>query len=453
MNVNSESVNKNSLRKEIFITLFTLSIPTIMEEILSTLLQYVDTAMVGHLGETATASVSVTTTITWLVHSIPSAIGVAVLAMISQAIGRRDEKEIKKIAGQTAWLVLIFGIVLTAVCLGLSPFIPIWMGADVSIQKQASLYFFIISIPLLFRVANSVFANAIRATKDTKRPMVINMIANLMNVALNYILIYPCKLGVTGAAIASAISYSFAGIAMFVLFYKNQYLRFEKEDLRPNRKILEKCREIAIPVMCTNVVACFGYVVFASLVTGMGNTVFAAHSIAVTAETIFYIPGYGLRTATSTLVGISLGEKNREKFEMTAKISIFMTICMMCISGVVLYLVSDWLMSLFTISMAVVEKGAAMLRLVAFSEPFFGLLIVMEGIFYGLGRTRYAFVVETVGKWCVRIFFTYLCVNVWGYGLTAVWLCMIADNVTKAVMFVIPMLSSNQRKKLMNIEQ
>ena len=81
-----------------------------------------------------------------------------------------------------------------------------------------------------------------------------------------------------------------------------------------------------------------------------------------------------------------------------------------------------------------------MLRLVALSEPFFGLMVVLEGIFYGLGRTRYAFVVETVGMWCVRILFTFLCVRVWGLGLRAVWYCMIADNVCKAILLLIPFL-------------
>ena len=113
---------------------------------------------------------------------------------------------------------------------------------------------------------------------------------------------------------------------------------------------------------------------------------------------------------------------------------------MMCVSGLILYIGSVPLMRLFSPSAAVVTLGAEMLRLVALSEPFFGLMVVLEGIFYGMGRTRYPFLVETIGMWGLRIFLTFLCVNVWGLGLRAVWCCMIADNVGKALMLAAPFL-------------
>ena len=180
----------------------------------------------------------------------------------------------------------------------------------------------------------------------------------------------------------------------------------------------------------------------------MGTTIFAAHSIAVTAEEIFYIPGYGFRTATSTLVGNSLGGRNRDKFRKVSIISVIVTVAMMCVNGVILYLSAKMLMSFFTPSQAVADLGADMLRLVAFSEPFFGIMIVMEGIFYGLGNTRYAFIVETFSMWGIRILLTFLCVKVWGLDLRAVWLCMIADNVCKAVLFAIPVMTPKGRSKL-----
>src|SRR5699024_9142522 len=114
-------------------------------------------------------------------------------------------------------------------------------------------------------------------------------------------------------------------------------------------------------------------------------------SIAVTAETIFYVPGYGLRTATSALIGTARGEKDDEKIAAVGKLSVLLTLGIMCVSGVILYIGAYPLMSLFTPSTAVVELGGEMLRIVALSEPFFGLMIVLEGIFYGLGRTRNAF--------------------------------------------------------------
>lgn len=425
-------------RKEILRTLIALSIPTLLEEVLSTLLQYVDTAMVGRLGEQATASVSVTTTITWLINSVSFAASVAVLALISKAVGSGDHRLVQKISQQALLLTAVFGIVTGGISVLLSPFIPGWMGAEEAIREQASTYFTIVSLPMIFRSANIILGAAIRGTKDTRTPMFISFGSNLLNAGLNYLLIYPAGLGVTGAAIASAVSYASAGILMFAVYRKKELLHWNWGEFKAEKSLLKECADIGLPVLFTNLASCMGYVVFAGLVSGMGTTIFAAHSIAVTAETIFYIPGYGLRTATSTLVGISLGENDRGKLETVSRLSIALTVGMMFLSGVVLYFVSYPLMRLFTPVEEVAVLGAAMLRMVAFSEPFFGLMIVLEGIFYGMGRTRYAFLAETGSMWGIRILFTFLCVKVWNLDLRAVWFCMIADNVCKALLFTLP---------------
>ncbi len=423
-------------RRTLFRTLVRLSIPTMAEEILTTLLQYVDTAMVGRLGERATASVSVTTTVTWLVGSLLAAVGTAVLALIAQAAGAGDRARAAKLSQQALLLAAGCGILFGGVSMALSPFIPVWMGAEPAIQKQASLYFFIISLPMVFRAANTILGAAIRATQDTKTPMLISMGANCLNAGLNYALIYSWGLGVTGAAIATALSHVVSGSLMLLAYRRTPLLRWNWREFAPDPVLLRQCAKTGLPVLGTSLTSCLGYVVFAGMIAGsMSTTVFAAHSIAVTAETVFYIPGYGLRTASSALVGAALGEGDRKKLRAVSGLSIALTVGMMCLSGVVLYLVARPLMALFSPVEAVVSLGAEMLRLVAFSEPFFGLMIVLEGIFYGMGRTRGPFIIETASMWGVRIFFTFLCVRVWGLGLRAVWWCMVADNVCKALLF------------------
>ena len=439
-------MNKKSILK----TLIFLSVPTVLEQIMATLLQYVDTAMVGQLGENATSAVSITTTITWLVNSIPSAMGVGILSLISRAVGSRDDETIKKLSRQALIFVAVFGTVLGGISVLLSPYIPKWMGAEEIIQKQASTYFLIISLPMIFRVASSLFATALRAVEDTKTPMIINFCGNILNIVFNYIFIYVLSLGVTGAAISTAISYTLTGIVMFTAYRRKEILRYKLSTVRFDRDAVRECCKISFPVLMTSITSCIGYVVFARLVANMGTIVFAAHSIAVSAETVFYISGYGLRTATSTMIGISIGERDRDKFNKISRISIVLTICMMILSGAVLYIVSNPFMNIFTSSSEVSALGAQMLRIVAFSEPFFGIMIVMEGIFYGVGRTKYPFVVETFSMWCIRIAFTALCVNAWQLDLSAVWYCMIADNVAKAILLSLPMLSKRSRNKLFN---
>lgn len=447
------SQKKYSENLTILKTLIGLSIPTILEQLLSTLLQYVDTAMVGQLGEQATASISVTTNITWLVSSIPSALATATLAMIAKAVGAKDRDLVRRISGQLMTAVIVIGVVLSIVSIIMAPLIPGLMDAEEEIHRPATVYFIIISVPLVFRTASTVFGAAIRAAQNTKTPMMINFIANMINVALNAILIYGCHLGVTGAAIGSAISYTAGGVLMYGAYKKNATLsgaesacdRKRDTDIAHtghifsfDKDIIKELLHLSLPVLGTNVVTCLGYVFFAGMVSGMGTTVFAAHSIAVTAETIFYIPGYGLRTATSALVGLSYGEKDAKKLLIVSRLSVALTVVMMLFSGVVLYFTAYPLMRIFTSSSEAAAIGARMLKIVAFTEPFFGLMVVLEGILYGLGRTRYAFFVESGSMWGIRILFTFLCVKIWGLGLVNVWYCMIADNICKALLLAVP---------------
>ena len=391
-------MKNNAVKKEraqLFKMLLLLSLPTIAEQILSTLLQYVDTAMVGNLGEQATASVSITTNVTWLINSVPTAVGTAALVLISKAYGAGDGALVKKLARQASLLAAASGAVLTAVSLALSPFIPVWMGAEQAVCPQASSYFFIISLPLVFRSLSTVMGYALRAVRNTKTPMLISAASNALNIIMNYILIYVLSLGVNGAAIATALSYTASGCLMLAACRKNGDLQWRLRRLRPDRKIVREYVSVGLPVLGTGVTSCLGYVVFASLVSSMGTAVFAAHSIAVTAETIFYVPGYGLRSAASTLVGNARGERNTKRIKDVSRLSVALTLGVMALSGALLYFGAELLMGVFTPSQRVVSLGAQMLRIVAFSEPFFGLMIILEGIFYGLGRTKYALIAES----------------------------------------------------------
>ena len=423
--------------KVALVSLITLSIPTILEEVFATLLQYVDTAMVGRLGEKATAAVSTTTSIGWLINSIPGAIAIAMLAIASKANGAGQDEKLKKLAGQSILYAFVVGVILEILALVLSPFIPIWMGVEEDIVRPASLYFSITSITLIFRTSARVFAAMIRSLKDTRSPMYISVAENILNVILNFVFIYGLGLGVVGAAIASCISFGIGGIAMFLMMLSKKQLRPSFVDLKPDKDIWMEALRIGYPVLGATVVSCMGYIVFAGMVSGMGTIIFAAHSIAVAAEQIVYIPGYGLRAATSTLIGNALGEGNTAKLSATRKMTILMTMVIMLVNGTLLFLFAYPFMQIFTNSTEVVIIGSKMLKLVSFSEIFFGLMIVLEGISYGMGQTKHIFVCESFSMWGVRIVGTFLCVKIFGLGLTAVWICMIADNICKAVLLFI----------------
>jgi len=420
-------------KRQIFKNLIYLAIPAMIEEILNTLLLYVDTAMVGHLGKNATAAVSCTTTVTWLVCCVPYAFSTAFLALIAKECGTKNYDETKRLSGQAFSLSFISGIIMTFICLALSGMIPGLMHAAEDVAPDASAYFFIISLSFVFRSFNRAFGSALRAVKDTKTPMIINVCENILNLILNALFMYVFNMGVRGAAIGSAISYSVFGVAMIIAARRHEILRFSIKDLRIHKDCLKSCVNIGVPAMMTSVASCFGYVVFASMVSGMGTTVFAAHSIAVTAEQMFYIPGYGLRIASSSLVGNALGEGDNSKRKEVEKQSIIFSVLMMAVTGSVLFVCASVLMRLFTPVEDVAALGASMLKIVAFTEPFYGLMIVTEGIFYGSGRTKEVFFIETFSMWGIRILLTFFVTNVWMLGLSEVWYCMILDNLFKAL--------------------
>lgn len=433
-------------RRKVLKDLVILALPVVIEEILATLLSYVDTAMVGRLGEIATASVNLTTSINWLIGSVFGAAGIAVVAIISKGYGAQDWEKVKDTSSHVLWFSLVLGTLIGTLAILLSPYIPIWMGSDIEIHEMASMYFRIISIPMIFRCLSRLCASALRAVKNTKTPMIINLSSNLLNVILNYILIYKVNLGVKGAAIATAISFTVMGGAQLVFMMDNEILKPRFRGFRFNKTIVRETLQIGLPALATSAASCMGHVVFAGLVSSMGTTVFAAHSIALSAESMFYVPGYGFRSASSTLIGISVGEQNEDKFRTVERQSIIITVIMMAFNGAMLFLFARPIMEFFTPSQAVILQGAQVLRLIAISEPLFGLMIATEGIYYGLGQTKYTFIIETIGAWAIRIFFTIICVKVLHTNLFKVWICMFADNSFRALALFFPILMGRDKK-------
>lgn len=426
-------MSEKSAAKELIL----LSLPTVTENIMNTLLQYVDTAMVGRLGQKATAAVSTTTTIGWLAGAMPYAVAIASLYATARENGAGNIPKLKKISAHSFIIALVMGLILTLTCISLSPFIPIWMRSNPNIRTDASNYFTIVSSVLVFRSLSAIMGAQLRGLKDTKTPMLINFGGNVLNMILNTVFIYVLKMGVTGAAMGSAISYVFMGSAMSVACFRREELAFTFAHIKPDKRILKDIFSVGLPSLMTTLVSCLGYVFFAGMVSGMGTEIFAAHSIAVTAEEFFYIPGYGLRTATSSLIGNAIGEKNIKKQRNIEKVSIMLVAGLMLVSGILLFFVAYPLMRIFTNEEPVARLGAQMLRIVAFTEPFFGLTAILEGIFYGMGKAKRIFITESASMWGIRILFTFFVTEVWHLGLKEVWYCMVADNITKAVVLMI----------------
>lgn len=456
----SKRLNNN---KKMIAAICLLAWPSVVDQALQTIVQYAGSAMVGRIGAQASAAVGLTTTVTWLINSPFFAMGIGILAYISSSIGAQEYTKAKTAAVQSIIIMFILGIIVGLAALSAAPFLPKWLGAEPEIQRDASLYFGIICLPMLFRSSSIIFSSVLRAAGDMKTPMVVNLVMNAINIFLNFVLIYSTRtvsigglsfslygagLGVTGAAIAAAISYCVSGTLMFAALYRNKLVSPRGEKISLDKPIMNKCIGIGFPVALERVGICLGYVVFSSLVTKLGTVALAAHSIAITAEQAFYIPGYGMQASAATLVGNAVGEKDEVKLRNVAVTTIWIAVAVMTLTGTLLFLFPDSMMSIFTQDPTVISSGAAVLRIVAVSEPMFGALVIFEGIFNGLGDTKVPFFISMFSMWCVRIISTYLCISVFGLGLNAVWICMIADNFVRFMLLLVRFVRGSWKRKL-----
>ena len=431
--------------------IWALAWPTMLEQAMQTAVQYIDTAMVGSLGTAATAAVGSTSTVNWLISSTISAMSIGFLAFIAKARGAGDDAKAKRAVGQAVLAVLAFGSFFTVLALSLSKMVPVWMQVDENIRDIAAQYFFIVYVPMLPRAASIIFGTVLRAAGDTKTPMKIGVMVNVINVVLNYLLIYETRvlkifsfeftmpgagMGVIGAAIASAIAFTAGGVMITVILWRHPLLSPKGQRIAPDMDILKPCLKVAFPNMLQRFGTSLGFVAFASMINSLGEVSTAAHTIANTVESAFYIPGYGMQTAAATLNGNAYGARDKQRMHDLANMFIPIEITLMVISGASLFALAPSLMDIFSDSADVIALGSTVLRMVAVSEPFYGFSIIIEGLMQGVGKTKEPFVYNIVGMWCIRIVGTFICTQLLGFDLISAWACMIAHNLFIFVMFL-----------------
>jgi len=439
-------------RREMIPVIFTLAWPTMMEQAMQTAVQYIDTAMVGSLGTQATAAVGATTTINWLLNGTISALGVGFLSFIAQAYGAGDRDRARRAVSQAVLAAVLSGILFTILPLALSSYVPVWMQVDEAIQATAARYFFILYTPMLFRAATLIFGTILRAVGDTKTPMRVGLLVNLVNVVLNFLLIYPTRsirlfsfsftmpgagMGVTGAAAASAVAFAFGGICITIALWRHPDISPRGQSFRPDGLVLRPCLRVAIPNMFQRFGTSLGYVAFAAMINSLGEVSTAAHTIANTVESAFYIPGFGMQTAAATLAGNALGARDNQRMKALTSTLLVIEVSMMAVSGALLFAFAPSMMGLFSKNDEVIRLGTIVLRMVAVSEPFYGVSIIIEGTMQGVGKTVTPFIYNILGMWGVRIAGTFLCTQLLGLNLVSAWGCMISHNMLLFVLFVL----------------
>lgn len=434
-----------TIDRALLLSIAALAWPTVIEQALLTSVQYVNMAMVGRIGANASAAIGLTQTTMWLIYSPMWAMSIGVLSCIAKARGAGDDETVRSAAQQSIWFVIFTGAGVGLLSVAAGPFLPRWLGCGDEIYRDAALYFMIISAPLFFRAAMIIFGAALRAVGNTRTPLAVNVAVSILNILLNEALIgrtisvfglsmRGAGLGVLGAGLSTAISQAVGGVLMWIALCRDPRLSPLGRPLRWNKSVLRACVAVGLPVAGERTAVSLGQVVFTSLVSQLGTLAIATHSIALTAEMAFYIPGFGMQTAASTMAGYAAGAGDEKQLRRVSKAITGIAVALMSAMSLLLFLFPGDVMSLFAKDARVIEQGAVLLRMVACSEPLFAVSIIMEGVFNGVGDTKAPFLYAVNCMWGVRIAGTVLCLDVAGFGLASVWACMIADNVARCIL-------------------
>lgn len=443
-------VKERKLNKAMLMTILALAGPTMIEQAMQTLVQYIDTAMVGVLGTDATAAVGATTSVNWVILATQVAMANGFVPYISQNLGAGNVDHARRASMQAVLSTLLVGMLFTVIIVACSSRIAVWMNVDKTIHDITTGYFLIMYFPMLPRTASTVFGTVLRASGDSRTPMRIGLQVNVINIVLNMLLIYETRtvslfglsmtmpgagMGVIGAALASAIAFTYGGLAITVKLWKHPVISPKGLSWKPDMEILYPCMKVTLPNMMQRFGTSLGHVVFSSMINSLGAVATAAHTIANTVESAFYIPGYGMQTAAATLSGNAYGAKDGKAMKDAANMMLLLEIILMIMSGAMLFILAPHLMGIFSKSDEVISLGFTVLRMVAVSEPFFGFSLIVQGMLLGVGNTRRAMIYNLTGMWGVRIAGTYICTQIFDLGLVAAWGCMIAHNLLVFTLF------------------
>ncbi len=444
--------NRNLSTFDALLLTLKLSWPTMVAQISSVFMQYIDAAMVGRLGAMQSAAIGLVASSTWLMGGLSSSFGVGFVVLVSQYIGAGRLKNARNLARQGLIISLGMGFVLMALGLAISPFLPFWLGGDGVIACEASSYFSIVSLGVPVMQMTSIATGMLQATGHMLFPGVMNTLLCIFDVLFNMLFIFPSRkllllghsvvmpgfgYGVAGAALGTLLSYVVVSFPLlFWLCFVNPELKRRKgEPFRLVREELKRAMKLSLPVAIERVVLNGAQVVSTLIVSPLGPVALAANSFAVTAESVCYMPSYGVQEAASTMVGQCVGAKRKGMAKRLAWTSCLLGMALMVCTGWLMFHFAREMIALITPDWEIQLLGASLLRIEAFAEPLFGASIIITGSLRGAGDTKGPTLRNLVSMWLIRLPLAALLSH--PFGLVGVWIAMSVELSIRGVLFLV----------------
>lgn len=430
-----------------------LSFPAMLAQLSSIVMQYIDASMVGQLGADGAASIGLVSTSLWLFGGICSAVATGFSVQVAHRIGANDFSGARSVLRQSIVACMIFAIGITSLGVAVSKPLPVWLGGHAKIISAASHYFLIFMLGIPFLIMEFLAGGMLRCSGNMRIPSTLNVLMCALDVVFNFLFIFPSHhfqvfgmnftlpglgLGVVGAALGTVLAEVVVCLLMmYYLLFRSDTLKLTQDTGSYNlqRDCLRKAFNISFPIGLQHVVMNGAMVMITAIVAPLGSIAIAANSFGVTAESICYMPGYGLEEAATTLVGQSAGARRRELMRRFANITVIMAMIIMGLMGILLYFAAPAIMSMMTPVKEVVDLGAAALRIEAFAEPLFAASIVCYGVFVGAGDTLTPCWMNIFSIWAVRL--TLAAVLVGSMGLLGVWTAMCVELCFRGIIFLL----------------
>lgn len=449
-------------RLQQFQLVFSLSIPAIMAQVTSVMMQYIDASMVGSLGAGASASIGLVSSSTWLFGGLTGAVAAGFSIQTAHRIGAGKIKEARSIMRQSLLAALIASLFFVICGLLIGRRLPEWLGASSDIQSDAAQYFliFILSLPAI--QMNRLAGGMLQCSGNMRTPGGLNILMCVLDVVFNAVLIFPARtvslagftifvpgagLHVVGAALGTALAELVtAGLMIFFLCLRSPIFKLRRgESWRLKKKCVGRAVRLAVPIGLENVMMCGAMIGTTRIVAPLGTVAIAANSFAITAESLCYMPGYGIADAAATLAGQSLGAGRIRFVRKLSRLSVGMGIGIMTATGAAMFLAAPAMMALLTPDPAVQELGIRILQIEAFAEPMYAASIVVSGVLRGAGDTLVSSVMNFFSIWFVRLPLALFLSKEWG--LVGVWIAMCLELCFRGVIFLVRLYRERWIKK------
>ena len=469
-------------RQEQLRLIVSLSIPSILAQISATVMFFIDASMVGHLGARASAAIGLVETTTWLMGGLGMAVNMGFSVQVAHFIGANDFEAARRVLRQALVCSLAWSLLLSFTGIAIHSYLPYWLGGSDAIAHDASLYFMLIGIFGIFFQMEGLGASMLKCSGNMKIPSLLNIMMCCLDVVFNYLFIYVLDMGVAGAACGTgAAELITAGLMLYFLLWRSDMLgifksvecrveslefatakdvenrravansqlstlRFQLSDFRPQSDVVRTAFKIGAPMGLQHLLMGSAQIVSTIIVAPLGTVAIAANSLAITVESLCYMPGYGIAEAATTLVGQGIGAGQRLLTRSLAYMSVGLGVVVMTLMGVLMFVFAPELMMIMTPVDEIIRQGADALRIEAFAEPMFAASIVANGVFIGAGDTLVPAAMSLVSMWAVRL--TMAASLASRFGLRGVWIAMAVELTFRGIIFLVRLFRGKWQGKM-----